>query len=1448
MTLGLAGRSRWDELVRSSAPELSGETINVLRNPTEFATGLVGGAVKSIPDAFVYPALLGGAIAGKVGSAAGQLAQNTGLPYAREFTGGSANLAKNSLKLLEDYENAAQRGGTGLSQLAGAKNTEDEESQKALRIGLTAGSFINPVNAAKKFIPKLGATTGITGNILDFLEGGAIGAGTKGISEAQKYVGEPLTKAAAKVASPIIDPILKGGALVNDIAKKKLSKDVFARGIEAHLNPRMDSERIQAVIPDFFTQISDKLEHPVVSLDDIGDVLSTRGVKEHDLNNWIDSLTLPKTERSFSQIVSDAKVTGNKTNLDNALNTIFEDNPEKKLLANKLIDSGNIEKIEKLDPAFGMRYDIWRSELPQDAHNVLTFGEEEIPLIKSGIAGGYLKGIKKVDPIKNIVNVNQKVQESNLDLSRAQEEALGKDTTLQSQWDAYNRTIADTIQNAKIKRVEYRQSIPELERQSKASIDSLKQFQKQIYESNPQEVEQLQKQVVDQENALKSFRGNLTVTPEEKQVFKKDYLQAKKELNAFSKEIEKEAPGQLSLEGTENIRQQKLQELQTNLSLAEERFKNAGKPTEIDSQKIQEIQNSLDDAKNRLKTYSRVPNPEEIQRLSELEQQAHQSYNQFIGTKEEFNNFLHDTRQQVKNVRNEKTQFKNSLFNDSEGDLSRKNWDSAKNKALEGYKNNIKYHETIKTSYEKELERLKKEPYEPRYQALQNAVRWGSQDEKAAAETRFLEGASNELARKNDDIYNAFHTADKNTIKQAQEGLYNQKTKTLNDIANLEGASDENKQFLANKYISNFDFTLASLFTKNVMYQKLEPAAGQMFQIISALPPVRASELEKVGMPYGQYLKRSAKAADYRKSKYEFFDNALYKPNRTVSDAFGLGTNLDDMALQQIDRGLVKNTISKLAPNKMMQVINKVADIVGFSAVEGAKRTNIDMVFDDAYAIASWMAERQKIPIGTKQFDDLVVKQTDHLLQRVGEKSFSASYAYKDGIAGFKSHKNDLERLNNWVGINAGRGVKDIATTLLGWVPSAYHSILQSYNQVGDAFERVRRTGNITQPDRESVVRYVGDVLTNGILFGARGAGKFPGGLIETNPNAKLQENKYTIPMHLANGLLSFLPNATDDVKVKMLEGVLGSKSEMDGSGGFGTTFERQKTLPVVLGFGGIDIISSVLGGAGKSGFKILELMRKDPENLGKNLGIAIADSLLSTIIARKDVVNVGESVAEGTLKDMMGLPITPELGSPSRIEIGVAASLKNKPSSYSAPNLGFSDIQQRNRKLEEMYSDIPYEEFKKNNGLQHFKESAEALGYNLKDPNAQKKLLEVYNKITQSQQYPKFFSKKFKRLDTMANSINMTSDDYIEKKRILESVSDQEASDLLGMSILIGGKKRSKMINFLAENNLIDLKNKDKLKSTIDRAKKFYNTHKRQITPEMQSFFDSVNKEDEEN
>jgi hypothetical protein len=99
-----------------------------------------------------------------------------------------------------------------------------------------------------------------------------------------------------------------------------------------------------------------------------------------------------------------------------------------------------------------------------------------------------------------------------------------------------------------------------------------------------------------------------------------------------------------------------------------------------------------------------------------------------------------------------------------------------------------------------------------------------------------------------------------------------------------------------------------------------------------------------------------------------------------------------------------------------------------------------------------------------------------------------------------------------------------------------------------------------------------------------------------------------------------------------------------------------------------------------------------------------------------------------------------------------------------------------------------------------------------------------------------------------MANAINMTSEDYIEKKRILESVSEQEAADLLGMSIIVGGKKQSKMINFLAENNLIDVKNKGKFQTTIQRAKKFVNTHKKQITPEMQSFFDEVNEKDEEN
>lgn len=1499
----MMGRSRWDDLIRSSAPELTNESVNVLRNPTEFISGLGYGALKSIPDTFVYPTLLGGAVAGKLGSAAGQLAQSGNIPFAKEFSQGSTNLARNSLKLLEDYENAAQKSGTKISKSVGAEDVDNEESQKALRIGLTAGSFINPINAAKKFAPQLGAASGITGSILDFLEGGAIGAATKGVSQTQKYVGEPLTKATAKVASPLIDPILKVGAKATDITKKNLPKDIISRGIEAHFNPRMDTERIQAAIPDFFPQISDKLKHPVVSLEDIGDVLSTRGVKEHDLHNWVDSLTLPKTERSFAQIVSEAKVTGSKADLDNALNTIFENDPKKKVLANKLIDSGNIDKVEKLDPSFGMKYDIWKKSLPEDMSNVLTFGEEELPLIKSGIVGGYLKGIKKVDPIKNIATVSQKVEESAFDLSKAQQEALQKDQVLQSQWDAYNKTIADTIQNAKLKRVEYKQRIPELEKQSKESINALKEYQKQIYESNPIEVEQLQKQVTEHENALKSYKENLKRTPEEiqdlkkqiadnenilknyqeklkttpeqKLALKKEYLQAKKEYNNFLKTEENEVQGQLSLEGVGSIRQQKLQELeakfkeaeknfknigkpsetdlqkiqelQSNINTAKEQYKTGGKPTEIDLQKAEQIKAALEDAKNRLKTYSRVPTPEEIQKLAELEQQAQQSYDQFIGTKDEFSQFLQYTRNQVKATKNERIQFKNSLFGDLEEDLSRKNWNSAKNKVLEGYKDNIKYHENIKNTFEGELAKLKTEPYEARYNFLQNSLKWGSQEEKTAAKTRFLEGAANELFRKQDDIYDAFHTGDKNIIKQAQEGLYNQKTKTLKDIANLTGATDEDKKLLANDYINNFDFTLASLFTKNVMYQKLEPAAGQMFQIISALPPVRASELEKVGMPYGEYLKRSIKAADYRKSKYEFFDNALYKPNRTVSDAFGLGTNLDDLALKEVDRGLVKNAISKLAPNKSMQIINKVADIVGFSAVEGAKKTNIDMVFDDAFAIASWMAERQKIPIGSKQFDDLVVKQTDHLLKRVGEKSFNASYAYKAGADGYKATQNVEERLNSWLGSQYGREAKDVATTLLGWISSAYHSILQSYNQVGDAFERVRKSGNITQSDREAVVRYVGDVVTNGILFGARGAGKVPLGLVETNPEAKLQENKYTLPMNIANGLLSFLPNASDDTKVKVLEGILGSKSEMDGSGGFGTTFERQKTLPIWAGFGGVNIITSVLQGSAKSSAKIAELMRKDPENFGKNLGIAVADSLLSSALYRKDVVNLGESLAEGTIKDVMGAPITPELGSPSRLEIGVTAGLKNKPASFSIQNAGFTDIQQRNRKLEDMYSDIPYEDFLKSNGPKRFLKSAIDLGYDPKNPEARKKIIEVLNKTMQQQQYPKFISKKFKKLDTIANAVDMTSDDYIEKKRILESVSQEEAADLLAMSIIVGGKKQSKMINFLLSNKLIDMSDKDKLTTTLKRTKKFLNVHKKQVTPKMQSFFDSLNEEPEQ-
>ena len=1435
MTLGMAGRSRWDEIARSSAPELAGESVNILRNPSEFATGLIEGAVKSIPDTFAYPLLLGGAVAGKVGTGLG-ISQGSGL-------------ARNSLKMLEAYENAAQKGGTEISRFAGNQNVDDEESQKALRIGLTAGSFINPITGLKKFAPELGAVSGYRGRFLDFLEGGAIGAATSGISTAQKHLGEPLTKGVAKVASPIWDLALKGGAAFTGQAKKIIPKDitdnVFVRGAEAHFNPRMDSERIQAVIPDFFTQISDKLEHPVVSLDDIGNVLSTRKVKEHDLNNWIDSLTLPKAERTFDQLVSDSKVTGNKSNLDNALNTIFENDPKKKVLASKLIDSGNIQKLEKLDPAFNMKYDIWKSNLPEDANNVLTFGEEELPLIKSGIAGGYLRGIKKVDPIKDIVHTSQKVQESNLDLSRTHQEALEKDIALQSQWDTYNKTIADTIQNAKIKRVEYRQAIPELERQSKENITALNKFQKQIYESNPQEVEQLQKQVVEHENSLKSFQENLKVTPEERQVFKKDYLQAKKEYNTFLKSEATEAEGQLNLEGVGDIRQQKLQELQTNLSLAEERFRNAGKPTEMDLLKTQEIQTALENAKNRLKTYSRIPTPEEIQQLSELEQQAQQSYDQAIRTKEEFGNFLTDARQQIKNARSERVQFKNSMFGDTEEDLSRKNWGSAKNKALEGYKDSIKYHENVKKSYEKELKRLQAEPYEARYQSLKNATRWGNEEDKTKAQTRFLEGAADELTRKNDDIYNAFHTADKETIRKAQEGLYNQKKKTLQDISDLD-TTDENKRILTNNYITNFDYTLAGLFTKNVMYQKLEPAAGQMFQIISALPPVRSSELEKIGMPYGEYLKRYMKASDYRKSKYGFFDNAIYKPNRTVSDAFGLGTNLEDLALQNVDRGAVKNAISAIAAPKMMQILGKLGDIVGYSAVEGAKRMNIDTVFDDAYAMASWMADRQRIPIGSKQFDDLVVKQTNYLLSRVGEKSFSASYSYKSGVGGYKAIKNFEERLNNIAG-EYGRGAKDVMTTLMGWLPSAYHSVLQSYNQVGDAVERVRRTGKITQHDREAVVRYVGDVLTNGILFGARGAGKLPGGLIEPIQDAKLQENKQTIPMLVANWILSFLPRTSDDVKIKILEGVLGAKSEIDGSGGLGTTFERQKTLPLVLGFGGPDIIRSVMSGYLKSSFNLIELMKKDPDNWLRNLGVGLADGIFSTALYRKDAVNIGESVAEGTLKDMMKVPITPEFGSPSRIEIGTIASLKNKPASFSAPNQGFSDIQQRNRKLEEMYSDIPTEEFINNDGINRFLDSAEAAGYNLNDPEALKKVTEILGKTMESQKYPKFISKKFKRLDTMANSINMTSDDYIEKKRILESVSEQEAADLLGMSLIVGGKKQSKMIEFLAENKLLNLKDKDKFESTLDRASKFVNTHKRQITPEMQSFFDSLNEEDEE-
>lgn len=710
--------------------------------------------------------------------------------------------------------------------------------------------------------------------------------------------------------------------------------------------------------------------------------------------------------------------------------------------------------------------------------------------------------------------------------------------------------------------------------------------------------------------------------------------------------------------------------------------------------------------------------------------------------------------------------------------------------------------------------------------------------------------------------------------EKMQEAIGNNNTKNLSEISGniqkiaetartkiekLDISNDQKLKLLGNLDEFTDKATIASKFTKVFMFGQLEPYVGQMLQFISAAPGARDYVLNQLGKSADDIIKASKGFNEYKSAKHNLIDAALYQPNKRFTDAFKLESNFDTSlgvaAQANVNTDLLRNIVKKGGWETFKKVIGQAVDILGYGAAEGYKKTSLDIAMRNAYPITKIKAEMGGLKEGSKAFDDLFIQETHNFMELVGEKSGNLKYLYTD-IGGKAKVGQNLEKaFNHMLGNIGGREFKEVANTLVGWPANAHKALLISGNNAGNAIAAIAKRGTSSAQDRKALLSFASDVLVNAALFGVRGAARFPTGQTE-NPlegQSFAQVNKFTWPMFLVNKITEAIP-MTDATRQTILEGALGSKAN-DGSGGFGIAFERQKTVPIpgqAIQGAGFDVFKSKLQGMGKTASGSFKDVGKAYEQGGAVRGTqAVLYGLLNTIVdtfISKDIKNLSVAKVENKIVDNKGQNLTANLGEPSPNDVSVAAALKDKPASYSVGMTGINNVAGVDSAVRSKLDKFTIQELNqmrktpKETLVPLLKEIAEQSGLDIKTDEAKNLLEKAYEKTFEDKLTPKFFSSKYKKIQSDAKKIKAMDINNKDLQQIKRSISDDELINLVGMAML-AGNKGEKVGEALFHMGLLTKENK---KEIFPKAKIFANQHKQEMTQEAQEYFDSFDEEEE--
>lgn len=859
---------------------------------------------------------------------------------------------------------------------------------------------------------------------------------------------------------------------------------------------------------------------------------------------------------------------------------------------------------------------------------------------------------------------------------------------------------------------------------------------------------------------------------------------------------------------------------------------------------------------NRLQTELNKPNPAELEslsaRLSETRNKLNQAQAEFsVRPTPELQSQIATYQQEANNATNQLRGYKRQPTADELNQLN------TYQEAIKNTKNKIASLEEGIKANQGDL-RLQ-------LQEIENQIAKESliPNQGTAISNWLNNGVKRDLLVSQEKLREAVRVNNPEDLKKYQEEVSSIVDKAKNQVVNLDLEEESKKVLLADLDVFAGNATTASRFNRVFMFGQLEPYLGQMLQFISTSPAVKDFKLQLLGKTEKEFMEATKGFNKYKTEKAPLIESELIRPNKIFTDAFGLPTTLESelAAPAAVNTSQLLN-LARKKPDGFWKGFDKITEIFGYGQAEKYKLASIDIAMKNSYAITKMKAEMAGIKEGSKEFDNLFLQETKDYLEMAGERSGNTKFVFKDPkTEQYQINSTWDKGFNQWLLNTFGNGTlaregKDFANTLISWVSSAHRGLMRSYNNMGSAVDAIAKRGYSTQADRKAILSFASDVATNAVLFGVRGASRFPTGLTESPGDvAFAQTNKYTWPMALSNAIFKSI-NLNDDQRRLYLEGALGAKAQEKGEGGIGTALERQKTIPLpvmnLFQGAGFDIIQSKLGSMGSGVFNNVikdtynDLRRKEGMDKATAFYTAVNGAVftLADTFISKDIKNLTTAYTEGQIKNPKGENITPNLGEPSRLDVITAAALKNKPSTLSLGESGMTQAGKIRANLEKVLNTKSLTE------LKTMEDDGEALldlltnvatenGLDINKKSAQDIVWKAYEGIKEDKTAPKFLTTKYKQLQSNAKTLlSLTPGDPIAEE-IVGSISKEELPDLVGMA-LISGKRGKKVANVLIKFGLVNETNIDEL---MEKGEAFQKRHEKALTPEMYSYF---NKEDD--